>query len=158
MGETVSSRFENILRSIIDNTPYTDTVHSKEEALLLELKGVIETGSGGSYKILGAYNTVEALETDHPTGNAGDAYLVGFPSHVFVWLVDDEEWSDAGPFTAIEGPQGPKGDDGNDGADGVGIKSVDINASNHLIVTYDDNTTHDAGALPSVPVAENQEV
>lgn len=31
--------------------------------------------------------------------------------------------------------------------DGLGIKSVDINSNNHLIVTYDDNTTHDAGEI-----------
>lgn len=46
MGETVSSRFENIVRSIIDNKPYDETVHSKEEELLLELKDVIEQGGG----------------------------------------------------------------------------------------------------------------
>ena len=47
MDETVSSRFENIMRSIIDNTPYGERVHSKEEELLLELKDVIEGGGGG---------------------------------------------------------------------------------------------------------------
>lgn len=47
MGETTSSRFENIMRSIIDDTPYGETVHSKEEELLLELKDVIEGGGGG---------------------------------------------------------------------------------------------------------------
>ena len=47
MGETVSSRFEDIVRSIIDDTPYEETVHSKEEELLLELKEVIEQGGGG---------------------------------------------------------------------------------------------------------------
>ena len=44
--------------------------------------------------------------------------------------------------------KGPAGSDGQDGADGLGIKSVDIDGSNHLIVTYDDDTTHDAGAIP----------
>ena len=46
MGETVSSRFEDIVRSIIDDTPYGETVHSKEEELLLELKDAIEHGGG----------------------------------------------------------------------------------------------------------------
>ncbi len=36
---------------------------------------------------------------------------------------------------------------GEDGEAGLGIKSVDINAQNHLIVTYDDDTTHDAGEI-----------
>lgn len=47
MGETASSRFEDIVRSIIDQTPYGETVHSKEEELLLELKDAIEGGGGG---------------------------------------------------------------------------------------------------------------
>ena len=39
------------------------------------------------------------------------------------------------------------GVDGTDGSDGLGIKSVTVNGSNHLIVTYDDDTTKDAGAI-----------
>jgi hypothetical protein len=40
--------------------------------------------------------------------------------------------------------------DGVDGNDGLGIKSVTINASNHLIITYDDDTTEDAGEVQTV--------
>ena len=47
------------------------------------------------------------------------------------------------------GEQGPQGIQGEQGADGLGIKSVDINENNHLIITYDDDTTHDAGEIPS---------
>jgi len=43
-----------------------------------------------------------------------------------------------------KGDPGPKGDKGDDG---TGIKSVEINSSNHLIVTYDDDTTEDAGGI-----------
>ena len=35
-----------------------------------------------------------------------------------------------------------------DGVDGLGIKAVSINQQNHLIITYDDDTTEDAGVLP----------
>ena len=42
------------------------------------------------------------------------------------------------------------GTDGADGQDGLGIKSVAVNAQNHLIVTYDDNTTEDAGEITVV--------
>ena len=42
------------------------------------------------------------------------------------------------------------GTDGTDGQDGLGIKSVAVNAQNHLIVTYDDNTTSDAGEIKVV--------
>ena len=34
-----------------------------------------------------------------------------------------------------------------DGADGKGIKAVSVNASNHLIITYSDDTTSDAGEI-----------
>jgi len=52
MGETVSSRFEDIVQSIIDQTPYEEVVHSREEELLLELKEVIEEGGGGDVEPL----------------------------------------------------------------------------------------------------------
>ena len=48
--------------------------------------------------------------------------------------------------TGATGPQGPKGDEGDPG---LGIKSMTINAQNHLIITYDDDTTQDAGLVPS---------
>lgn len=51
--------------------------------------------------------------------------------------------------TGAQGPQGVPGADGQDGEDGLGIKSVDINAEDHLIITYDDDSTHDAGEIPS---------
>lgn len=50
--------------------------------------------------------------------------------------------------TGATGAQGPAGINGTDGTDGLGIKSVDINVQNHLIITYDDDTTHDAGVVP----------
>lgn len=39
------------------------------------------------------------------------------------------------------------GTDGADGQDGLGIKSVVVTPQNHVIVTYDDNTTEDAGEI-----------
>jgi len=39
------------------------------------------------------------------------------------------------------------GADGQDGEDGKGIKAVSVNAQNHLIITYDDDTTYDAGTI-----------
>lgn len=38
-----------------------------------------------------------------------------------------------------------------DGNDGVGIASVDIDSNNHLIITYDNGGTQDAGELPGAP-------
>ena len=74
----------------------------------------------------------------------------------FKWTLDDGtvqtgvmdvmDGADGAP--GIQGPTGPAGADGRDGADGLGIKSVDIDGNNHLIITYDDDTTHDAGEIP----------
>ncbi|WP_296132720.1 ExeM/NucH family extracellular endonuclease [uncultured Corynebacterium sp.] len=43
-----------------------------------------------------------------------------------------------------DGAQGPKGEDGKDG---LGIDSVTTNADGHLIITYTDGTTEDAGKV-----------
>lgn len=64
-------------------------------------------------------------------------------------VMDVMDGADGAP--GIQGPAGPAGADGRDGApgaDGLGIKSVDIDGNNHLIITYDDDTTHDAGEIP----------
>lgn len=42
---------------------------------------------------------------------------------------------------------GLNGTDGEDGSDGVGIASVSVNSSNHLIITKTDGTTQDAGEI-----------
>ena len=42
---------------------------------------------------------------------------------------------------------GKDGKDGADGKDGRGIINTEINESNHLIISYDDGTTEDAGLI-----------
>lgn len=64
---------------------------------------------------------------------------------IFAWQ-DSEGETHTAPMDVMNGVDGQDGDDGDDG---LGIKSVDIDGNNHLIVTYDDDTTHDAGELPT---------
>ena len=45
---------------------------------------------------------------------------------------------------------GVDGQDGSKGDTGLGIKAVSVNSSNHLVVTYDDDTTEDAGEIKDV--------
>jgi hypothetical protein len=59
---------------------------------------------GTSVTILGSYNTLAELQTAHPTGNVGDAYIIG--GNLYVWAVDDAEWENVGNI------QGPAGKDG----------------------------------------------
>lgn len=61
----------------------------------------------------------------------------------FLWE-DNEGESHTNTMDVMNGVDGT---DGTDGSDGLGIKSVAVNGSNHLIVTYDDDTTKDAGAI-----------
>lgn len=69
---------------------------------------------GKSFEIKAQYATEAALIAAHPTGEAGDAYLVGADNNpdLYIWLSDDSEWQNSGPIAGIVGPQGPKGDDG----------------------------------------------
>ena len=47
--------------------------------------------------------------------------------------------------TGADGTPGQNGTNGTDGKDGLGVKSVEINAEGHLIITYTDDTTKDLG-------------
>jgi hypothetical protein len=77
---------------------------------------------GSSVSVLGSYATLELLEADNPTGNVGDAYIVGEET-LYIWNDLNEEWSVAGPVgitgpTGSTGPTGAVGIGGQDGATG----------------------------------------
>lgn len=75
----------------------------------------------------------------------------------FQWTEDNGtvETATMDVMNGLDGADGVNGKDGKDGtngingADGLGIKSVTVNSLNHLIVTYDDDTTQDAGEIIS---------
>lgn len=88
----------------------------------------------------------ETVNIKGPQGEAGAAGAKG----------DKGDKGDTGE-TGATGAQGPKGDTGATGAtgpqgpagdDGRGIEDMSINGSGHLIITYDDGITDDAGAIP----------
>lgn len=67
------------------------------------------TGENGkSFTIRSRYDSLEALLEAHPTGTAGDAYLVGFgdDSYVYIWNEDISFWDNIGH---MQGPQGEPG-------------------------------------------------
>lgn len=66
----------------------------------------------------------------------------------FAWYEDGASLPTISKMMVPDGAQGPQGEQGEDGEAGLGIKSVDIDSNRHLIVTYDDDTTHDAGVIP----------
>lgn len=73
------------------------------------------------------------------------ADITGGKRVTFQWTLDNGTVQ-TGTMDVMNGAQG---DPGTPGEDGLGIKAVDINSSNHLIITYDDDTTEDAGEIPS---------
>lgn len=117
------SRDEQILKAILGEGIVDFEPQSKIEALLYRIYEEGGVGGGGA-KLKGYYDTVAELEAAHPTGDAGDAYLVGNPSHIYTWLVDDQEWHDGGAFTAVPGPEG------------VGIASIEKTSTVGLVDTY----------------------
>lgn len=84
----------------VDGTTYTLT---KIIDIALALKG----SDGTSVNILGSYDSLEELETAHPSGNVGDAYIID--GNMYVWNVENNSWVDVGNI------QGPVGKDGADG-------------------------------------------
>lgn len=117
------SREEKQLRKLLGQSIETEIPRSRIEFLLQE---IIDGGGvgGGSYKIKDQYATLADLEAAHPTGADGDAYLVGDPTHIYVWLDDRQEYGDGGLFAAVPG------------LDGVGITSIEKTATAGLVDTY----------------------
>ena len=128
----LTSRDEELLKAILGEGIAEFEPQSRIEALL---KRILDEGGmgGGGARILGYYATLEQLEAAHPTGHINDAYLVGNPSHIYVWLPDVSEWHDSGQFEAIPGEPG------------VGIASIEKTATVGLVdtytITYDDLRT-----------------
>ena len=61
-----------------------------------------EGPQGKGLEILGVYATLSDLQTAHPTGNAGDVYLVGSGGSyvIYVWSEDNSDWENGGPITS----------------------------------------------------------
>lgn len=73
--------------------------------------------AGTSVTILGSFSNYDELKKEHPTGQAGNSYLVG--DNLYVWSVDDGDWIDVGLIRGPEGKVGPTGDTGPRGAQGI---------------------------------------
>lgn len=79
------------------------------------------TGADGtSFKPLGLYPTLQALEQAVPNPNQGDAYFVGTDESnvVYVYGGSIEGWQNAGSIRGPQGPQGPQGVQGIQGIQG----------------------------------------
>ena len=73
-----------------------------------------EDGTGVT--ILGSYESEAQLKENHPTGNAGDSYLVN--GDLYVWSQTEADWVNVGSIKGPQGDPGPKGDTGPQGPKG----------------------------------------
>jgi hypothetical protein len=70
--------------------------------------------------ILGSYATLSELQAAHPTGNAGDSYLIS--SNLYVWSTNTSSWQNVGTIqgpAGVTGPTGPTGAVGSTGPSGA---------------------------------------
>jgi hypothetical protein len=74
-----------------------------------------DTGTG--VQILGSYASLAALQSAHPTGNAGDGYLIS--SNLYVWDSVNSNWINVGTIQGPTGPAGPTGSTGAQGPQGI---------------------------------------
>ena len=120
VGDLISDNNGSLftITSIVNET----TVHVSNVISGVSFKGPQgERGADGApgkdgtgVTILGSFDSPEALKAEHPTGNAGDSYLVN--GHLYVWDTVGSNWKDVG---TIQGPKGDKGDPGTNGTDGT---------------------------------------
>lgn len=120
VGDLISDNNGDLftITSIVNET----TVHVSNVISGVSFKGPQgEKGTDGApgkdgtgVTILGSYDSLETLKAEHPTGNAGDAYLVN--GHLYVWDTVGSDWKDVG---TIQGPKGDKGEPGTNGTDGT---------------------------------------
>jgi hypothetical protein len=61
-------------------------------------------------QILDAHETYEDFIAEHPTGDPGDAHIVG--THLYSWNSGSNTWIDAGEIVGPQGIQGVPGDPG----------------------------------------------
>ncbi len=66
--------------------------------------------------ILGSYVNEDELKQAHPTGEVGNAYIVG--DFLYVWSLNEGKWLNVGVIRGPKGEQGVKGEKGDTGLEG----------------------------------------
>ena len=86
---------------------------------------------GTGVTILGSYPSINELNAAHPTGNAGEAYMID--GNLYVWSMTENVWSNVGNIKGPQGEQGiqgPKGDTGETGPQGPAYTLNDTDKAN----------------------------
>lgn len=80
---------------------------------------------GTSFVVNGRYDTLSALQSEHPQGETGDAWAVGTAdqNEIYIWNADLQSWQSIGSLQGVPGPEGPQGAQGEQGSPGEGVAS-----------------------------------
>lgn len=73
---------------------------------------------GNGISILGSYVDYVALSSAHPSGSAGDAYIVD-GGELYVWSSTSNDWINVGVIQGPQGDTGPQGIQGIQGEQGI---------------------------------------
>jgi hypothetical protein len=119
----------------------------------IDIAIVLNGADGTSVNILGSYDTLGALQTAHPTGNVGDAYIV--QGDLYVWCVETSSWENVGRIQGQTGADGKSSylhirysDDGTTFTDNDGItvgryRGELVNNNPVASTTFEDYTWYD---------------
>lgn len=104
LPELIATKHNEALDEIVSAFSSQNTKVETINAVLNERMDEI-TGSANPLVPLGMYATLEDLQAEHPTGEKGDAWLIGdYTSNVaYMWDVDHEEWVNAGALAQGNG-------------------------------------------------------
>lgn len=108
-GET-GTGVQSIERTAGDGSPgttdtYTITMTDGSTAVFTVYNGA----DGTSFTVLGRYDTLDELTSDHPTGGEGEAWAVGSAedNDIYLWNVNTQTWDNIGTLQGPPGPSGP---------------------------------------------------
>lgn len=118
------------------------TQNAKVDSVRLLLQEQIDDIEGGVNPLIprGMYATLEDLEEAHPTGEVGEAWLVGDEdtNTAYIWDVDQEAWVDVGGLV-----------------DGSGFRTAYNRSFESDPTTLQPNGIADTGLLNTIPRADH---
>lgn len=110
-----------------------------------------EGPAGSGLQILDEYATLSDLQTAHPTGSAGDMYLVGTGGSytLYLWSTDQADWVDGGSLTS------PAPYTSSPAMDGVASAGSSANYSRGDHVHPSDSSKLDVSAVDGIYAVES---
>lgn len=146
-GEGGILDIENVVPSVADIVAQYQRMKEVTAQTEAARDEALEASRKAGLRVLDRYTTYDLLVAAHPTGEAGEAYVVGTEADnvVYIWGEDVLAWVNIGP---IIGPPGPQGNPGAKGEQGVGIASIARTAGDGsagsvdtYTITYTDGTS-----------------